>query len=150
MKNLSLKTRINKLILAVLVVGIIFSYSNVEQIQAASKKSTYYYETSLDRTKGNRKDSFPGTKKVKYTSNSITFYGSFNKSKKPSFKKKKFVKYGKKTFQLTSHTKYYWTDESGRIPADKDEALRCCKSLNGLAVVLKVTNGNVVSLTFYS
>lgn len=154
MKKLTWKEKISKFILAVLVVGVIFSCSNVEQAQAASKKGTYYYGTVLNRTKGGKKYGSwqPGTKKVKYTSKSITFYGSFMKSKKASleFNKKNFVKYGKKTFKLTSKTKYYWTDEYGRIPAKKYEALKCCKKLNGLMVTLKVTNGKVVSLTFYS
>ena len=129
MKKSTWKERFSKFILAVFVVGIIFSCSNIEQVQAASKKGTYYY-----------------------TSKSITFYGSFMKSNKASlkFNKKNFVKYGKKTFKLTSKTKYYWTDEYGRIPAKKYEALKCCKKLNGLMVTLKVTNGKVVSLTFYS
>ena len=121
MKKSTWKERFSKFILAVFVVGIIFSCSNIEQVQAASKKGTYYY-------------------------------GSFMKSNKASlkFNKKNFVKYGKKTFKLTSKTKYYWTDEYGRIPAKKYEALKCCKKLNGLMVTLKVTNGKVVSLTFYS
>ena len=138
MKKSTWKERLSKFILAVLVVGIIFSCTNIEQVQAASKKGTYYYGTVLNRTKGGKKYGSwqPGTKKEKYTRKSITF--------------KNFVKYGKKTFKLTSKTKYYWTDEYGRIPAKKYEALKCCKKLNGLMVTLKVTNGKVVSLTFYS
>ena len=42
MKKATWKERINKLILAVLVVGVIFSCSNVEHEQAATKKGTYY------------------------------------------------------------------------------------------------------------
>ncbi|MFR2215367.1 MAG: hypothetical protein ACLS61_16950 [Ruminococcus sp.] len=66
------KERFSKFILAVLVVGIIFSCSNIEQVQAASKKGTYYYGTVLNRTKGGKKYGSwqPGTKKVKYTSKS--------------------------------------------------------------------------------
>lgn len=154
MEKSTWKERISKFLAIVLVFGIVLSCTNIEQAQAASKKKTYYYGTVLNRTKGGRKYGSwqPGTKKVTYTSKSITFYGSFMKSTKASlqFNKKNFVKYGKKTFKLTSKTKYYWTDEYGKIPAKKYEALRCCKSLNGLMVALKVTNGKVVSLTFYS
>ena len=154
MKKQTWKEKISKFILAMLVVGVVFTCYNADALQAASKKGTYYYGTVLNRTKGGKQYGFwqPGTKKVKYTSKSITFYGSFMKSKNASlkFNKKNFVKYGKKTFKLTSKTKYYWTDEYGRIPAKKYEALKCCKKLNGLMVTLKVTNGKVVSLTFYS
>ena len=69
MKKSTWKERFSKFILAVLVVGIIFSCSNIEQVQAASKKGTYYYGTVLNRTKGGKKYGSwqPGTKKVKYT-----------------------------------------------------------------------------------
>ena len=72
MKKSTWKERFSKFILAVLVVGIIFSCSNIEQVQAASKKGTYYYGTVLNRTKGGKKYGSwqPGTKKVKYTSKS--------------------------------------------------------------------------------
>ena len=76
MKKSTWKERFSKFILTMLVVGTIFSCSNIEQVQAASKKGTYYYETVLNRTKGGKKYGSwqPGTKKVKYTSKSITFY----------------------------------------------------------------------------
>ena len=47
MKKSTWKERFSKFILAVFVVGIIFSCSNIEQVQAASKKGTYYYELCL-------------------------------------------------------------------------------------------------------
>lgn len=49
MKKSTWKERFSKFILAVFVVGIIFSCSNIEQVQAASKKGTYYYGTVLNR-----------------------------------------------------------------------------------------------------
>ena len=90
--------------------------------------------------------------KVTYNKNSVTFYGSFSKAKKIPFtySKKNFQKYGKRTFKLTSATKYYTAEIDGNYRISKTRALRCCKRLNGLSVRLKVKNGKVVSMTFGS
>lgn len=147
------KERIGKFMAIVLVFGIVLSSVNIQQTQAASKK-TYYYGTVLNRTKGGLKNGYwrAGTAKVTYTSKSVTFYASFMRSNKTPIanNKKNFVKYGKRTFKLTSRTKYYYSDALDRIPAKKYDALRCCKSLNGLMAGLEIKNGKVVSLTFFS
>lgn len=64
MKKSTWKERFSKFILAVLVVGVIFSCSSVEQAQAASKKGTYYYGTVLNRTKSVR-NMVPGSLELK-------------------------------------------------------------------------------------
>ena len=56
----------------------------------------------------------------------------------------------KRTFKLTSATKYYTAELDGNYRISKTRALRCCKRLNGLSVRLKVKNGKVVSMTFGS
>lgn len=147
--------KISKFLLVTLVLGMVLSCFDIEPVQAASKNKPYYYSTMLNRSKGGYKNGWysAGTKKVKYTSKSITFYGSFFRNKKKTGlyrTKENFLKYGKRTFKLTSKTRYYWTDEFGRIPAKKYDALRCCKSLNGLRLFLKVTNGKVVYMMFFS
>ena len=67
-----------------------------------------------------------------------------------TYSKKNFQKYGKRTFKLTSATKYYTAELDGNYRISKTRALRCCKRLNGLSVRLKVKNGKVVSMTFGS
>ena len=154
MKISTWKKKFSKFLVGILVLGLILSCINTKSVQAASQNSTYYYCTILNKSKGGKTGNYwiPGTRQVNYTNTSITFYGSFSKSKKlpVQFSKNNFIKYGKKTFKLTSKTKYYWTEEYRKIPAKKTDALKCCKRLNGLQVVLQIKGSNVVSLTFYS
>ena len=155
MKVSTWRKTFSKFLLVVLLLGIVLSSFDTEPVQAASKNKTYYYSTMLNRSKGGCKNGWysAGTRKVKYTSKSITFYGSFFRNKKKTGlyrTKENFLKYGKRTFKLTPKTKYYWTDIELRIPAKKYDALRCCKSLNGLRLFLKVTNGQVVYMMFFS
>ena len=155
MKVSTWRKTFSKFLLVVLLLGIVLSSFDMESVQAASKNKTYYYGTMLNKSKGKKSNGryLAGTNKVKYTSNSITFYGSFIRNKKRSELlgiKKNFLRYGKRTFKLTPKTKYYWTDIELRIPAKKYDALRTCKSLNGFRVLLKVTNGKVVYMMFFS
>lgn len=146
-----------KIMAVILSLGIVIGCMNTEPVQAAKKSSgTTYYATLLNHKRGGRSGNgkywLPGTTKVTYNKNSVTFYGSFSKAKKIPFtySKKNFQKYGKRTFKLTSATKYYTAELDGNYRISKTRALRCCKRLNGLSVRLKVKNGKVVSMTFGS
>ena len=74
-------------------------------------------------------------------------YASFNTSKNGilnSQNKKAYIKYGKHTFKLTSKTKYYFS--GGEAPNDycsKSAFMSTMRSMNGLGLRIKVTNGKV-------
>ena len=154
------RSNIGKKLMMVLVCCILLCSAGVVHGQAAAKKSSKvtYYATALNHTKGPTIGKYltdywlPGTTKVTYKGNAITFYGSFTKSNKAniSFSKKNFVKYGKKTFKVTSKTKYYVKDFERKYPMNKKRAFSTCKRLNGLCVTLKVKNGKVEYMKFTS
>lgn len=81
-------------------------------------------------------------------------YASFNTSKNGvlnSQNKKAYIKYGKHTFKLTSKTKYYFS--GGEAPNDycsKSAFMSTMRSMNGLGLCIKVTNGKVVEMSFRS
>ncbi len=78
-------------------------------------------------------------------------YASFNTSKNRvlnSQNKKAYIKYGKHTFKLTSKTKYYFS--GGEAPnqyCSKSAFMSTMRSMNGLGLCIKVTNGKVVVKT---
>lgn len=158
MKEQKRVNTILKIIAVVISLSIVMGCMSTESVQAATKKTSgmIYYATLLNHQKGGRSANgkywMPGTKAVKYTKNSITFYGSLSKSSRLPFtySKKNFIKYGKRTFKLTSATKYYEADIYGNYRISKATALRICKRLNGLSVRLKVKNGKIISMTFGS
>lgn len=128
-------------------------------VSAASKKNTgvVYYATILNPYVCEESQNKPnywlaGVDKATYKKNTITFYGTFSKSKKESalFTKKAFVKYGKKTFKVTSKTKYFCKDIWKKYPMSKKRAFNMCKRLNGLCLTLKVKNGKVEYMRFTS
>ena len=86
--------------------------------------------------------------------NTLTMYASFNTSKNGilnSQNKKAYIKYGKHTFKLTSKTKYYFS--GGEAPNDycsKSAFMSTMRSMNGLGLRIKVTNGKVVEMSFNS
>ena len=89
-----------KIMAVILSLGIVIGCMNTEPVQAAKKSSgTTYYATLLNHKRGGRSGNskywLPGTTKVTYNKNSITFYGSFSKAKKIPFtySKKNFQKY---------------------------------------------------------
>ena len=91
-----------KIMAVILSLGIVIGCMNTEPVQAAKKSSgTTYYATLLNHKRGGRSGNskywLPGTTKVTYNKNSVTFYGSFSKAKKIPFtySKKNFQKYGK-------------------------------------------------------
>ena len=154
------RSNVGKKLMMVLVCCILLCSACVVHGQAAAKKSSKatYYVTALNRTKGPNIGKYmpnywlPGTTKVTYKGNTITFYGSFTKSNKEyaDFSKKNFVKYGKKTFKVTSKTKYYAKDFERKYPMSKKKAFSNCKRLSGLYVTLKVKNGKVEYMKFTS
>lgn len=152
------RNNVRKKMMMVWICCILLCSSVVVQGQAAAKKSSKvtYYTTALNRTKGPTIGKYlpdywlPGTTKVTYKGNAITFYGSFTKSNKKnaSFSKKNFVKYGKKTFKVTAKTKYFAQDFERKYPMNKKRAFSNCKRLSGLCVTLKVKNGKVEYMKF--
>lgn len=89
---------------------------------------------------------------VEYDENSITFYGSFNRGDELPFTSnaETFVEDGKYTFELTPQTEYYGNEQEDYYSWTKESALQACQGLNGLEVILKVTDGKIEKMTFYS
>lgn len=119
---------------------------------------TEYYSTNLSRETGgpdgNSGYYVPGTTQVEYNADNdtLTFYASFVKSNEIpiDFSQENFVEYGQKTFQLTADTKYYGNEQDDYFPWTKESAIQTCVSVGHLGVVLKVTDGKVETITFYS
>lgn len=119
---------------------------------------TEYYSTNLSRETGgpdgNSGYYVPGTTQVEYNADNDTliFYASFVKSNEIpiDFTQENFVEYGQKTFQLTADTKYYGNEQDDYFPWTKESAIQTCVSVGYLGVVLKVTDGKVETITFYS
>lgn len=119
---------------------------------------TEYYSTNLSRETGgpdgNSGHYVPGTTQVEYNADNdtLTFYASFVKSNEIpiDFTQENFVEYGQKTFQLTADTKYYGNEQDDYFPWTKESAIQTCVSVGYLGVVLKVTDGKVETITFYS
>ena len=119
---------------------------------------TEYYSTNLSRETGgpdgNSGYYVPGTTQVEYNADNdtFTFYASFLKSNEIpiDFTQENFVEYGQKTFQLTADTKYYGNEQDDYFPWTKESAIQMCVSVGHLVVVLKVTDGKVETITFYS
>lgn len=119
---------------------------------------TEYYSTNLSRETGgpdgNSGYYVPGTTQVEYNvdNDTLTFYASFLKSNEIpiDFTQENFVEYGQKTFQLTADTKYYGNEQDDYFPWTKESAIQMCVSVGHLVVVLKVTDGKVETITFYS
>lgn len=119
---------------------------------------TEYYSTNLSRETGgpdgNSGYYVPGTTQVEYNADNdtLTFYASFVKSNEIpiDFTQENFVEYGQKTFQLTADTKYYGNEQDDYFPWTKESAIQTCISVGYLGVVLKVTDGKVETITFYS
>lgn len=117
---------------------------------------TEYYSTNLSRETGGLDGSYyvPGTTQVEYNADNdtLTFYASFVKSNEIpiDFTQENFVEYGQKTFQLTADTKYYGNEQDDYFPWTKESAIQTCVSVGYLGVVLKVTDGKVETITFYS
>lgn len=151
------RSNVGKKLMMVFLCCILLCSVGVVHGQAAKKSSkATYYVTVLNGTKGPAAGKhlpaycLPGTNKVTCKGNTLTFYGSFIKSNKayPSFARKNFVKYGKKTFKVTSRTKYYGEGLSGKYSVSKKRAFSNCKSLYGFFVTLKVKNGKVEYMRF--
>lgn len=117
---------------------------------------TEYYSTILSREIGGLDGSYyvPGTTQVEYNADNdtLTFYASFLKSNEIPIDstQENFVEYGQKTFQLTADTKYYGNEQDDYFPWTKESAIQTCVSVGHLGVVLKVTDGKVETITFYS
>ena len=89
-------------------------------------------------------------KAVEYDENSITFYGTFNKSESDDFAAYNLLADGTYTFELTPQTEYCGWEQEEKYPWSKEDALRTCQRLNGLAVRLKVTDGKIEEMSFGS
>ena len=146
------------LILAICLVTGCMGFSNV---QAATRKSgTTYYHTCINGKKGGtltnygRKYYMSGTRKAVCKGITLTMYASFNTSKNGvlnSQNKKAYIKYGKHTFKLTSKTKYYFSGDEGPDEyCSKSAFMSTMRSMNGLGLCIKVTNGKVVEMSFRS
>lgn len=128
------------------------------EIPQEETEGTEYYSTNLSRETGgpdgNSGYYVPGTTQVEYNADNdtLTFYASFVKSNEIpiDFTQENFVEYGQKTFQLTADTKYYGNEQDDYFPWTKESAIQTCVSVGYLGVVLKVTDGKVETITFYS
>ena len=146
------------LILAICLVTGCMGFSNV---QAATRKSgTTYYHTCINGKKGKtitnsgKKYYMSGKRKAVCKGNTLTMYASFNTSKNGvlnSKNKKAYVKYGKHKFKLTSKPKYYFSGGDGpNRYCSKSSFMSTMRSMNGLGLCIKVTNGKVVEMSFRS
>ena len=128
------------------------------QEAAGQQGAKEYYATMLNHQTGGLSENgqywMPGATQVEYNADAdtITFYASFSKlnSTPFEFSEENFVEYGQRTFQLTSDTEYYGNEQDDYYPWTKESAVNDCVSLNGLQVVLKVVDGKVETITFYS
>lgn len=146
------------LILAICLVTGCMGFSNVQA--ATGKSGITYYNTCINGKKGGTittngtKYYMSGTRKAICKGNTLTMYASFNTSKNRvlnSQNKKAYIKYGKHTFKLTSKTKYYFS--GGEAPNEycsKSAFMSTMRSMNGLGLCIKVTNGKVVEMSFNS
>ena len=146
------------LILAICLVTGCMEFSNVQA--ATGKSGTTYYNTCINGKKGGTittngtKYYMSGTRKAICKGNTLTMYASFNTSKKQSIKQpkqKSIYKIRKHTFKLTSKTKYYFS--GGEAPnqyCSKSAFMSTMRSMNGLGLCIKVTNGKVVEMSFNS
>ena len=146
------------LILAICLVTGCMGFSNVQA--ATGKSGTTYYNTCINGKKGGTittngtKYYMSGTRKAICKGSTLTMYASFNTSKNRvlnSQNKKAYIKYGKHTFKLTSKTKYYFS--GGEAPnqyCSKSAFMSTMRSMNGLGLRIKVTNGKVVEMSFNS
>ena len=120
----------------------------------------YRYHTCINGKKGKtitnsgKKYYMSGTRKAVCKGNTLTMYASFNTSKNGvlnSKNKKAYVKYGKHKFKLTSKTKYYFSGGDGpNRYCSKSSFMSTMRSMNGLGLCIKVTNGKVVEMSFRS
>lgn len=137
----------DKTLIAVIVLLCVILCESIIPVNAAQKKNQgiIYYETNY-KTKGFQKDYIPGTTKIIINSKSITFYGSFLKGKKERIVRDKYhyVKYGKKTFAITSKTKYLQYDDVGCFPMKKEKLLKGGGNLH-----IEVENGKVKAIKRY-
>ena len=128
------------------------------QEAAGQQGATEYYATMLNHQTGGLSENgqywMPGATQVEYNADAdtITFYASFSKSNSTPFEfsEENFVEYGQRTFQLTSDTEYYGNEQDDYYPWTKESAVNGCVRLNGLQVLLKVVDGKVETMTFYS
>lgn len=140
------------------VVSTTFTPIPTIEIPQEETGGTEYYSTNLSRETGgpdgNSGYYVPGTTQVEYNADNdtLTFYASFVKSNEIpiDFTQENFVEYGQKTFQLTADTKYYGNEQDDYFPWTKESAIQTCVSVGYLGVVLKVTDGKVETITFYS
>ena len=115
-----------------------------------------YYATRLNPEMEGQQGEYwyPATQNVEYDEDSITFYGSFcvSNAYPLMFTQENFRPYEARTFRLTPKTKYYCHDgyEEADYPNLKSSFLECCKSLNGLSLVMEIQNGEVIKATLYS
>lgn len=137
----------DKTLIAIIVLLCVILCESIIPVNAAQKKNQgiIYYETNY-KTKGFQKDYIPGTTKIIINSKSITFYGSFLKGKKERIVRDKYhyVKYGKKTFAITSKTKYLQYDDVGCFPMKKEKLLKGGGNLH-----IEVENGKVKAIKRY-
>ena len=105
-------------------------------------------------TNSGKKYYMSGTRKAVCKGNTLTMYASFNTSKNGvlnSKNKKAYVKYEKHKFKLTSKTKYYFSGGDGpNRYCSKSSFMSTMRSMNGLGLCIKVTNGKVVEMSFRS
>lgn len=128
------------------------------QESSGQQGATEYYATMLNHQTGGLSENgqywMPGATQVEYNADAdtITFYASFSKSDSTPFEfsEENFVEYGQRTFQLTSDTEYYGNEQDDYASWTKESAVNTCVSLNGLQVLLKVVDGKVETMTFYS
>ncbi len=115
-----------------------------------------YYATRLNPEMEGQQGEYwyPATQNVEYDEDSITFYGSFcvSNAYPLMFTQENFRPYEARTFRLTPKTKYYCHDGYEKVdyPNLKSSFLECCKSLNGLSLVMEIQNGEVIKATLYS
>ena len=93
---------------------------------------------------------------VNYSGDTAEIYASFRRYENdpvtgwPDDSTMQFVDYTNFTFRVPDDAYFYRTDEAGEYPYTASEFFSICQKYNGLDILLKVEDGNLVRGGFYS
>ena len=135
----------------------VYNKSGVPVVVKNNNNTTYLYMVHLVNGKGGAKHKGngyyywdTGITSASTSGNTITFNCSFTRRVGNNMSTNTFLKSGKRTFRITSKTKYYFSDMYGREYTTLSHALQSVNRKNGLVLVLKVSNNTISDLYFCS
>lgn len=104
---------------------------NADSLKKSGANNTLYYHASVYKKK-QKGEAY----KITVNGNKFIVYGSMSTSKTKWGKTTKVDKIKKHVFKITSRTKF--------VHYSKEEFISLVESMNGLGIILKVSNGNIV------